>query len=92
MIKIKLSWFGGACPTQGEGKTSDGYNIYVRYRWGYLSVRRSLTKEGDAVGGHEIFSCKVGGGLDGTIRLSDVNVVTRGFIEFEMSEETKYDV
>lgn len=28
----------GACPTQWEGHTNDGKSVYVRYRWGYLSV------------------------------------------------------
>lgn len=30
--------FGGACPTQLEGKTDDGKEVYVRYRHGYLRV------------------------------------------------------
>lgn len=27
-----------ACPTQWEGKTADGYDIYIRYRWGNLTL------------------------------------------------------
>lgn len=27
-----------ACPSQWEGKTDEGKYVYVRYRWGILSV------------------------------------------------------
>ncbi len=29
----------GMCPTTIIGKTSDGWTVYARYRWGMLSVR-----------------------------------------------------
>ena len=30
-----------ACPSQWEGKLSDGRMIHIRYRWGHLSIRIS---------------------------------------------------
>lgn len=36
---VKVEHFGGACPTQLEGKTEDGKEVYARYRGGRLSVR-----------------------------------------------------
>jgi hypothetical protein len=36
---VKVDNFGCACPTQLEGKTEDGKEVYARYRHGYLSVR-----------------------------------------------------
>ena len=30
-----------ACPSQWEGKLSDGRMVYIRYRWGHLSIRIS---------------------------------------------------
>jgi len=35
---IKIDQTCGACPSQWEGKTVDGKEVYVRYRWGYLRV------------------------------------------------------
>jgi len=51
-----------ACPSQWEGSLEDGRMFYVRFRWGYLSVRVSAepTKNSmDAVGGSEIFGGSV---------------------------------
>lgn len=28
----------GACPSQWEGELEDGRMLYIRYRWGYLSI------------------------------------------------------
>jgi hypothetical protein len=40
MIKIvKIRQTCVICPTQYEGKTDDDRPVYIRYRWGYLSVR-----------------------------------------------------
>jgi hypothetical protein len=30
-----------ACPSQWEAKTSDGHGVYVRFRWGILSIEVS---------------------------------------------------
>jgi hypothetical protein len=34
----------GACPAQWEGRTQDGEYVYIRYRWGYLSIRAGETE------------------------------------------------
>jgi len=36
---VRLSQTSPACPVQWEGRTSDDRPVYVRYRFGYLSVR-----------------------------------------------------
>ena len=60
MITVKeIHKTSTACPSQWEGWTDDNRQIYVRYRWGYLSV--SVGKVDDktemaAVDGEEIFS------------------------------------
>jgi hypothetical protein len=38
IIVEKMDWFGGACPTQGEGWTANHEAVYVRFRWGNLRV------------------------------------------------------
>lgn len=35
---IELAMTCPMCPSQWEGKTSDGRFIYARYRWGHLQV------------------------------------------------------
>lgn len=87
MLKIKLKYFSGACPAQGEGKTSDGYNVYARYRGGYLAVRRSETKKCDAVCGIVIFGKPVGGEYDGYMTFKELKKHTKGILEFEDMEE-----
>lgn len=78
MSKIKISEIVQtceACPSQWEGTLEDGRAIYIRYRWGGLSVRLSETPTDeimDAVKGEEIFGEDIGEPLDGTIELTRV--------------------
>lgn len=38
-VRVKtLQNDGGSCPSQWSGKTEDDKDIYIRYRWGKLSV------------------------------------------------------
>ena len=61
-----------ACPSQWEFVT-DGYrNAYVRYRWGYLSVRVSEEAGGDAVRGIEILGRQIGDNFNGIIDWEEV--------------------
>ncbi len=62
----------GACPSQWEFLTDNDRNVYVRYRWGYLSVRVSLEAHGDAVCGPEIYGQQIGEGLDGCLEWGEV--------------------
>ena len=64
-----------ACPAQWEFETDGGRMAYVRFQWGYLSVRVSLepTNESmDAVRGPEVLGEQVGGEYDGTICWKEV--------------------
>ena len=38
MILAELEMTCEACPSQWEGKLTDGRYVYVRYRWGVLQV------------------------------------------------------
>jgi len=38
IVVAKVKWFGGACPTQLEGTTEDGKEVYARYRGGRVRV------------------------------------------------------
>lgn len=66
-----------ACPSQWEFRTDEGHMVYVRYRWGFLSVSVSLEPTDnvyDAVGGLVIYGEQLqDDGLDGVIAWSEVH-------------------
>lgn len=75
-----------ACPAQWEGRTSDGFPIYIRYRWGHLSICIGPNKDGDydeAVMGQEIFACDSGDGFDGFLSFKELKKLTKGKIKFK---------
>ncbi len=55
------------CPSQWEGTMENGDSIYIRYRWGGLSVD---------INGENIFNKSVGDTLDGFIELDKVLELT----------------
>ena len=61
-------------PSQWEFVTDGGRNAYVRYRWGYLSVRVSVEAGGEAVWlGIEILGRQLDpDGVDGVLDWSEV--------------------
>ena len=62
-----------ACPAQWEGMTEDGMAIYIRYRWGFLSV---------SVGIETIFCQRAGDSLDGYMEDDQLREHLRGVLEF----------
>lgn len=63
-----------ACPAQWQGQTEDDRPVYVRYRWGYLSVKVG-PPGGDswsAVGGVRVYGEQIGDEYDGSIGWRDV--------------------
>lgn len=64
---------GGWAPSQFEGKTQEGYNIYCRYRGGYLSVEISNEPGGDPLNnGHLILVAGLGPKLHGAMSLGQL--------------------
>ena len=73
-----------AAPSQWEGWTSDNRQIYIRYRWGILSI--NIGEVGDkaemaAVDGEEIFTCNVGGQYDGLMNYATLKELTKDIIK-----------
>jgi hypothetical protein len=67
MTKVKsITKTCDCCPTQWEGITEDDKGIYIRYRWGYLSVRVGRKGKGilDAIGGKELYGKQIGEEFD----------------------------
>ncbi len=74
MIKIKkLTCTCTACPSQWEGRTDDNREIYIRYRYGHLSVR---------VAGERIFQISHGDDMDGVMDFDTLKELTKDIIEF----------
>jgi hypothetical protein len=74
-----------ACPSQWEGFLENGKAIYIRYRWGYLSIRISddVTDDiYDAVCGKEIYGKQIGEEYDGVIELDTVLDLSKGVLEY----------
>lgn len=66
MITVtKLTKTCGACPAQWEGKTVDGAFVYVRYRYGRLTVSLSRESMADAVVATPSFLVSHGDRLNG---------------------------
>jgi hypothetical protein len=83
MIKVnKIVNTCFACPSQWEGTTTDNQNIYIRYRWGHLSI--CLRPSGE-----EIFDLDYGSNWDGVMDYSTLKKLTSGIIE--LPEHEKYE-
>jgi hypothetical protein len=56
-------------PSQWEASTTDNRPIYIRYRWGYLSINVGPIDGSidDAIMGEEVYGAQLGGELDGEI-------------------------
>jgi len=70
------------CPSQWEGRTSDGHSIYIRYRWGCLKVYISEQVDGDALEGDVIFSARLADSLDGELGFEELKEATKHVLEF----------
>lgn len=89
MKKAKLTQTCEACPSQWEGYTEENEPVYIRFRWGYLSVR--IGKVGQdirgAVSGKEIFGKNISGGYDGVLSFEELKKRLEGKLDIE--EEMK---
>jgi len=65
-----------ACPSQWEGYTDNHEPVYIRFRWGYLSV---------SIDDKEIFGKYIGGEYNGTLSFEELKQKLEG--KLEMIEE-----
>lgn len=85
-ILIEMSNTCYACPSQWEGKLNDGRLVYVRYRYGGLSIRvANIASDdiADAVRGNELFYEEIGADLDGTLHAKDMLTHLTKFFDVE---------
>lgn len=83
---------GGACPTQFYGNTTDGREVYVRYRGGGLTIHvgnapgRDPLKEGTC-----ILDVRLGPVLDGVISLRQFLRLTGLSVPYTLAEDEAED-
>jgi hypothetical protein len=81
MVKVtEIKQTCSFCPSQWEGQTNDGQVVYVRYRWGFLSIRVGNTLDDAVCRGQEIFEDSVGDGMDGFLTYDELRNLTVGKI------------
>lgn len=76
-----------ACPSQWEITLTNGHMVYVRYRWGYLSMKISpeeTTDIYDAVGGIEILGQQLSDSLHGVM---DEKTMLEHFNKISLKQE-----
>jgi hypothetical protein len=93
MIVVKeLTKTCSFCPSQWEGRTEDDKPIYVRYRWGHLSI--CLGQKGgsinDAVLGESVFESQLGDSLDGYLYDEELINATKGIIQWPSNFNEEY--
>jgi len=62
-----------ACPSQWEAETLDGRGVYIRFRWGFLSISVSDNPGEHGLDGKEIYGEQLSDNLDGVISWSKVS-------------------
>lgn len=70
-----------ACPSQWQGRTSNGGHIYVRYRWGRLTIGVGETFD-DALSGPCLIAIQHGDALDGYMQYDELRLLTRDKIDW----------
>ena len=73
---VEIQQTCSACPSQWSGYLDNGFEVYVRYRWGGLSIRVP------GVSGSEIFYKELGDPLDGCLSYKELKKVTKDIIEW----------
>lgn len=87
MVKVKkVVKTCEACPAQWEGITDDNRQVYMRYRWGCLSIR--IGSQGDmsefaAVHGEEILCVEHGDDFDGMLDYSELKNYSLALLSFQ---------
>jgi hypothetical protein len=77
-----------AAPAQWEGRTTDDRPIYVRYRYGFLSVQLG-PPGGDlasAIRTEAFLGAQLGGELDGVLSYDELQAATAGEIAWPEEE------
>lgn len=73
-----------ACPSQWEGRTTDDQYVYVRFRWGGLSVSVDPVEDRVYVDGMFRAHARVSDCLDGYMTTEQMLVTAREVLDVEL--------
>lgn len=71
-----------ACPSQWEGTTMENEPVYVRYRWGHLTVQIGSPGEIGAYSSPVVFQRNYGDELDGVLNEQELEELTKDLIDW----------
>ena len=77
---VKVTQTCYACPSQWDAWVDNGDRIYVRYRWGGLTI--TYFGQDSKLDGDLIFSSRVGDGLDGVLEYNELRELTEHIIDW----------
>ncbi len=88
MKKAKLRQTCSGCPSQWEGYTDKNEPVYIRFRYGYLSVSIGKIDQDieEIYVGNESFGWQIGGGLDGFLSFQELKQKLEGKLDVEEIE------
>lgn len=71
VIEIRKTCY--ACPAQWEGMVEGGKHLYIRYRWGWLSVD---------IGEDEVLAKQYGDAMNGYMDGAELKALTKELLDF----------
>ena len=81
---VQLTKTCDSCPSQWEGETDTGKKVYIRFRWGGLSIGVGNTLS-EAVK-DDLWYDDISDDLDGTLSESEMIAALDGVAEFDLQE------
>ena len=72
-----------ACPSQWEALTIHNRSVYIRYRWGYLSIWVSNFPKQHGLEGKEVYRKQLGNELDGCLSWEEIAPIVANLQEEE---------
>jgi hypothetical protein len=73
---------GDRSPSKWEGETYDGRRLYVRYKWGLLSIGIGNSIADAVEHSANFFEKQLGDKLDGSLEFEQLRAVTNGLIQW----------
>ena len=93
MRKAKLIQTCDACPSQWEGYTDKHEPVYIRYRWGYLSVSIGKVNQSiEEIYQNESFGWQIGAGFAGFLSFEELKQKLEGRLNVEEADIDKKDL
>jgi len=77
-----------ACPSQWEAKTSDGRFLYIRFRWGCLTIGSGATIDEAVERFADVVEFELSDGLDGFLSFAQLCAATAHLIQWPEREQT----